>query len=78
MNKDRIEGVAKQASGNVKKATGKLVGDAALSLKARKRSSPAKFRTRLAAPKTPFVPPSASSDGTTLERRSVDPASAAS
>jgi uncharacterized protein YjbJ (UPF0337 family) len=24
MNKDRIEGVAKQASGNVKKATGKL------------------------------------------------------
>jgi uncharacterized protein YjbJ (UPF0337 family) len=30
MNKDRIEGVAKQASGNVKKATGKLVGDARL------------------------------------------------
>jgi uncharacterized protein YjbJ (UPF0337 family) len=30
MDKDRIEGVAKQAKGTVKKAVGKVVGDAKL------------------------------------------------
>lgn len=30
MDKDRIEGVAKQAKGNVKEAVGKIVGDAKL------------------------------------------------
>ncbi len=30
MNKDRIEGVAKQAKGDIKVATGKVLGDAKL------------------------------------------------
>jgi uncharacterized protein YjbJ (UPF0337 family) len=30
MNKDRINGVVKQAVGNIKKATGEIIGDARL------------------------------------------------
>ncbi len=30
MNKDRIEGMAKQAKGNIKETTGKVLGDAKL------------------------------------------------
>ena len=48
MDKDRIEGAAKQAKGAVKRAVGKVVGDVKLRPKARPTRWKASYRTRSA------------------------------
>ena len=54
MNKDRAEGIAKQAEGSVKQAAGALLGDAKLKADGARPSKPReKSRTPLAASKMP-------------------------
>jgi uncharacterized protein YjbJ (UPF0337 family) len=48
MDKDRIEGAAKQAKGAVKRAVGKVVGDAKLQTEGRPTRRKASCRTRSA------------------------------
>ena len=48
MDKDRIEGAAKQAKGTVKEAVGKVVGDAKLQAEGKADQRKASCRTRSA------------------------------
>jgi len=50
MNKDRIEGAAKEAKGAVKEAAGKVTGDAKWRIEGKVKKRPReRFRTRSAA-----------------------------